>query len=46
MQQTHPAALLESNDNPLAAAQRISFLGDISICGELCMAVTLEMLFI
>ena len=46
MQQTHPAASLESNDISLAVAQRIGFLGDISICGELCVAVTLEMLFI
>lgn len=46
MQQTHPVAEQESNDSSLAVAQRIRFLGDISICGELCMAVTLEMLFI
>lgn len=36
----------ESKDSSLAAAQRISFLGDIGVRGELCMAVTLEMLFI
>lgn len=46
MQHTHPAVELEGNDSSLAVAQTISFLGDISICGELCMAVTLEMLFI
>lgn len=34
------------NDSSLAVAQRVSFLGDIGVCGELCMAVPLEMLFI
>ncbi|KAF0041139.1 hypothetical protein F2P81_007037 [Scophthalmus maximus] len=35
MQQTHPVAEQESNDSSLAVAQRIRFLGDISICAGL-----------
>lgn len=46
MQQAHPVFWLESNDSSLAVAQRIGFSGDISICGELRIEVTLEMLFI
>lgn len=46
MWRTRPVFWLKTDDSPLAVAQRSSFLGDISICGELCMLVTLEMLFI
>lgn len=37
---------LKSNDSILAAPQRMSFLGDISVCVGMCMSLTLAMLFI